>query len=64
MVDRSLLQASSSGSMPSAFVTRSVGGVVVRVCAALVIGLVAPHVPGVEPQGDAQPGVCIVDTRT
>jgi len=29
----------------------------------VVIGLLAPHMPGIEPHGGPQPGVCIVDAR-
>lgn len=44
---------------------RWAGRIVVRVCAAVVIGLLAPHVPGVEPpHGNFHPHVCVVDDRT
>jgi hypothetical protein len=44
---------------------RWAGRIVVRVCATVVIGLLAPHVPGVEPpHGNFHPDVCVVDDRT
>lgn len=36
-----------------------------RVCAAAIIDLLAPHMPGIGPHtNDVHPGICIANTRT